>query len=73
MLPVVGKAKVERERTVHDMAHSHLPLSPEVQGKYVIAGQVRMSHFGIWTQDLFEWRLLLEKVMIYLKVMSETK
>lgn len=47
MLPVVGKAKVERERAVHDMAHNHLPLSPEMQWKYFIACQIRMSHFGV--------------------------
>lgn len=72
-MPRVGKAKVERERTVHDTAHNHLPLSPEMQWKYFIVGQVRMSHLGVWTQELFEWRQLLEKIMVYLKVMSETK
>lgn len=71
MLPVLGKENVERERTVHDMAHNHLPQSPEMQWKYFIVGQVRMSHFGIWTQELFEWRLLLEKIMIYLKANNE--
>lgn len=72
-MPVAGKAKVERERTVHDMAHDHLPLSSEIQWKYFIVGQVRMSYVGVWTQDLFEWRLLLEKTVIYLKVRSVTK
>lgn len=32
-----------------------------------------MSHLEVWTQDLFELSHLLEKSVIYLKVMSETE